>query len=158
VKLKCSLDLHVANQPRIKEKYWPLLTPTYEIGCKVCIPPLLQSMINFLIIGIQRRVFDNSKYVKCLQRDNVYLTDDPITALHPHSLLTKSGRKYPADVIVSPPLSLLKFITKQKKNMCFTETNLGCSRIPAPRHRLFLIPVQRRASRPKWPYSISALG
>ncbi|KAJ5364366.1 uncharacterized protein N7496_010079 [Penicillium cataractarum] len=63
------------------EEYWPLLMPKYEIGCK-------------------RRVFDSCKYVSCLQRSNVHLTDDPITALRPRSILTKSGREYPADTIV----------------------------------------------------------
>lgn len=49
----------------------------------------------------QRRVFDNSKYISCLQRDNFRLTDDPIMELQSHAVVTKSGRRYPADVIVS---------------------------------------------------------
>ncbi|RAL00084.1 flavin-containing monooxygenase [Aspergillus ibericus CBS 121593] len=63
------------------EKYWPLLLPRYELGCK-------------------RRVFENQNYMKCLQEDHVSLTDDPITAVKKHSILTRSGKEYPADVIV----------------------------------------------------------
>ncbi|KAJ5109098.1 hypothetical protein N7456_005773 [Penicillium angulare] len=68
-------------QENAPEKYWPLLMPKYEIGCR-------------------RRIFDNSKYVGCLQRSNVHLTDDPIASLRPRSILTKSGKEYPADTIV----------------------------------------------------------
>jgi cation diffusion facilitator CzcD-associated flavoprotein CzcO len=48
----------------------------------------------------QRRVFDNQNYMKCLQEDHVSLTNDPITAVKKHSILTRSGKEYPADVIV----------------------------------------------------------
>ncbi|PLB48509.1 FAD/NAD(P)-binding domain-containing protein [Aspergillus steynii IBT 23096] len=63
------------------EKYWPLLMPKSEVGCK-------------------RRVFDHSGYVPSLQRDNVHLTNDPVESLHERSVSTKSGTEYPADVIV----------------------------------------------------------
>ncbi|KAE8337339.1 hypothetical protein BDV24DRAFT_154412 [Aspergillus arachidicola] len=63
------------------EECWDLLMPTADIGCK-------------------RRVFDHDGYISCLNRDNVHLTNDPITALKEHSVLTQSGRTYPADVIV----------------------------------------------------------
>lgn len=46
-------------------------------------------------------MFDNCKYASCLQRSNVHLTDDPITAIQPRSIQTKSGQEYPADIIVS---------------------------------------------------------
>ncbi|KAJ5895919.1 uncharacterized protein N7473_005318 [Penicillium subrubescens] len=54
----------------------------------------------FGLLQNQRRVFDSCKYVSCLQRSNIHLTDDPITALLPRSIQTKSGREYPADTIV----------------------------------------------------------
>ncbi|KAL4915993.1 FAD/NAD(P)-binding domain-containing protein [Aspergillus aurantiobrunneus] len=74
-------------------EYWPLLTPDYEVGCK-------------------RRVFDHDGYVAALNRDNIHLTDDEIAALHEHSVLTKAGRKYPADVIVlANGFSLTQFDT-----------------------------------------------
>ncbi|KAJ5760001.1 hypothetical protein N7520_007157 [Penicillium odoratum] len=47
-----------------------------------------------------RRIFDNAKYIGYLQRNNIHLTDDPIVALRSHSVLTKSGQEYPADVIL----------------------------------------------------------
>lgn len=50
---------------------------------------------------MQRRVFDNCKYIGCLQRSNIHLTDDPIVAVQSRSILTKSGQEYPADTIVS---------------------------------------------------------
>ncbi|KAJ5701169.1 monooxygenase [Penicillium malachiteum] len=67
-----------ANAP---EEYWPLLIPTFDLGCK-------------------RRVFDNDRYIPCLHRANVHLTADPIVAIQPRSVLTKSGKVYPADTIV----------------------------------------------------------
>lgn len=63
------------------EKYWPLLIPKYELGCK-------------------RRVFDSSKYIGHLQRSNIHLTNDPIVAFRSKSVLTKSGQEYPADVVL----------------------------------------------------------
>ncbi|KAH8432470.1 flavin-containing monooxygenase [Aspergillus melleus] len=62
-------------------KYWHLLMPKAEVGCK-------------------RRVFDHTGYVPSLQRDNVHLTNDPVERLEEDSVSTKSGTKYPADVIV----------------------------------------------------------
>ncbi|KAJ5105583.1 hypothetical protein NUU61_002930 [Penicillium alfredii] len=49
-------------------QYWPLLMPKFEVGCR-------------------RRVFDNDNYVRCLKRDNVHLTNDPVVALHERSVL-----------------------------------------------------------------------
>ncbi|PLB39788.1 flavin-containing monooxygenase [Aspergillus candidus] len=63
------------------EEYWSLLFPNYELGCK-------------------RRVFDNDGYVATLHRANVHVVDDPIVSLLEQSALTKSGKVYPADVIV----------------------------------------------------------
>ncbi|KAJ5128926.1 hypothetical protein N7448_002634 [Penicillium atrosanguineum] len=63
------------------EKYWPLLIPKFEIGCK-------------------RRVFDTTKYIGCLQQDNIHLTDDPIVGVQPHSILTQSGQEHSADTIL----------------------------------------------------------
>ncbi|PTU25348.1 hypothetical protein P175DRAFT_0521128 [Aspergillus ochraceoroseus IBT 24754] len=63
------------------EKYWPLLVPQYEIGCK-------------------RRVFDKAKYIPCLRNDKLHLTKDPIVALQESSVLTRSGQSYPADAVI----------------------------------------------------------
>ncbi|KAI9375773.1 hypothetical protein BJX61DRAFT_539504 [Aspergillus egyptiacus] len=63
------------------EKYWPLLVPDYEIGCK-------------------RRVFDKAKYIPCLRNDRLHLTNDPIIEIQESSVLTQSGCSYRADVIV----------------------------------------------------------
>ncbi|OJJ48127.1 hypothetical protein ASPZODRAFT_1522618 [Penicilliopsis zonata CBS 506.65] len=61
-------------------KYWAHLIPTYEFGCK-------------------RRVFDRS-YTATLHRDDVRLTNDPILAVQPNSIVTRSGETIPADIIL----------------------------------------------------------
>ncbi|KAL4961387.1 flavin-containing monooxygenase [Aspergillus stella-maris] len=78
---------HAANKSKeyiqrvAPEKYWPLLLPSYELGCK-------------------RRIFDNQNYMQCLQMNHVSLTNDTITAVEEHSVITETGKKYDADVIV----------------------------------------------------------
>lgn len=63
------------------EKYHDALIPKTEIGCK-------------------RKVMDTD-YLACLHRENVELVhSDPIQEILPNSVLTKSGRKVPADAIV----------------------------------------------------------
>ncbi|OQE30866.1 hypothetical protein PENFLA_c002G02863 [Penicillium flavigenum] len=49
---------------------------------------------------IVRRIFDNNKYISCLQASNIHLTDDPIVKISSHSIFTKSGQEYPADAIL----------------------------------------------------------
>ncbi|PYH93091.1 monooxygenase [Aspergillus ellipticus CBS 707.79] len=68
-------------QENAPEEYWPLLVPSYDFGCK-------------------RRVFDSENYIASLQCKNVFLTDDPITALESDCVVTRSGKRLPADVIV----------------------------------------------------------
>ncbi|GAT27935.1 monooxygenase [Aspergillus luchuensis] len=73
----------------VSERYVKENAPAdYQVGCKAD---------QFLI---QRRVFDHEGYVSTLNRDNVRLTDDEVIALSERSVSTKSGAKYPADVIV----------------------------------------------------------
>jgi len=62
------------------EKYHPLLIPNFTMGAK-------------------RRIF-NSGYLECLSSSKVLLTDDPLIQIKERSVLTKSGKEYPADVIV----------------------------------------------------------
>jgi len=56
------------------------LTPDYTIGCK--------------------RILLSSNYYPTLQRPNVDLITDPITAITPTGLLTADGTAHPADVII----------------------------------------------------------
>ncbi|KAE8370350.1 hypothetical protein BDV27DRAFT_170056 [Aspergillus caelatus] len=70
----------------VPKEYWDLSMPTAEIG------------------SIQRRVFDHDGYISSLNRENVHLTSDPIIDLKERSVLTRSGRKYPADVIFDAEL------------------------------------------------------
>ncbi|GCB21930.1 uncharacterized monooxygenase y4iD [Aspergillus awamori] len=49
---------------------------------------------------IRRRVFDNDGYLKCLQRPNVDITNDPVVAVEEQSIITQSGKRFPADLIV----------------------------------------------------------
>lgn len=81
------------------EEYWPLLTPDYELGCKVS-GLSHQTCRVTAYLRVQRRVFDNDGYLACLQRPNVHVTDDPIVRFLEQSALTKSGRMYSVDVIV----------------------------------------------------------
>ncbi|OJJ96027.1 hypothetical protein ASPACDRAFT_126288 [Aspergillus aculeatus ATCC 16872] len=62
------------------EKYWDLLIPQYEFGCK-------------------RRLFDRS-YSAALHRNNVRLTNDLIAEVKPRSIVTHSGEEIPADLIL----------------------------------------------------------
>ncbi|KAF7982943.1 hypothetical protein HWV62_25246 [Athelia sp. TMB] len=61
-------------------EYWDMLKPKYKVGCK-------------------RRVFDPG-YLACLHRENVHLTNDPIVKIEENEVITDSGKRYPADVIV----------------------------------------------------------
>ncbi|KZP03239.1 FAD/NAD(P)-binding domain-containing protein [Athelia psychrophila] len=62
------------------KEYWDMLKPAYKVGCK-------------------RRVYDPG-YLKALNRDNVHITGDPIVKIEPKEVVTESGARYPADVIV----------------------------------------------------------
>jgi cation diffusion facilitator CzcD-associated flavoprotein CzcO len=62
------------------EKYHSILIPKYRLGQK-------------------RRVFDTD-YLACLNRENLYLTNDPISHVTPTSVITASGAEYPADIII----------------------------------------------------------
>jgi cation diffusion facilitator CzcD-associated flavoprotein CzcO len=62
------------------EKYHSILIPSYHLGQK-------------------RRVFDTD-YLACLNRENVYLTNDLISHLTPTSVVTASSIEYPADVVI----------------------------------------------------------
>ncbi|EFX04994.1 short-chain dehydrogenase/reductase [Grosmannia clavigera kw1407] len=67
-------------QSKAPGKYWQLLTPTFEFGCK-------------------RRVFDQG-YVDTLNRHDVRLTDERIVRVKEHSLVTNSGEEVRADIII----------------------------------------------------------
>lgn len=68
------------------EEYWDILKPKYLIGCK-------------------RRVFDPG-YLASLKKENVSLTNEPITRIDETGVLTESGKHYPADVIVRTPIPI----------------------------------------------------
>jgi len=61
-------------------KYHSIVLPTYPFGSK-------------------RRVFD-TEYLSCLHKENMYLTDDIAVQVAPKGVIGKSGKEYPADVIV----------------------------------------------------------
>lgn len=63
------------------EKYWPLLTPTFAVGCK-------------------RRIFDPG-YIKSLHRPNMHLTQDAVDHFTEKSVVTASGEEYPCDVFIA---------------------------------------------------------
>jgi len=62
------------------EKYHSILLPRHHLGQK-------------------RRVFDTN-YLSTLHRENVLLTNDPISHLTSTSVVTSSGNHYPADIII----------------------------------------------------------
>jgi cation diffusion facilitator CzcD-associated flavoprotein CzcO len=59
----------------VPEKYWEILTPDYEVGCK-------------------RRVIDNG-WFRSLQNPQIELTSLPLTAVQEHSITLGPGRHYP---------------------------------------------------------------
>ncbi|KAL4915364.1 hypothetical protein BDW62DRAFT_188593 [Aspergillus aurantiobrunneus] len=62
------------------EKYWDLLIPTYEFGCR-------------------RRVFDRG-YLAALHASNMGLTDDPVVEITRNSIITESGEEVSVDIIL----------------------------------------------------------
>jgi len=76
----------VSNQARkymmskSPKKYHDILIPKFEVGAK-------------------RRIFD-ADYIECLNDPKILLTDDPLVQIQERSVLTKSGKEYPADIIV----------------------------------------------------------
>jgi cation diffusion facilitator CzcD-associated flavoprotein CzcO len=77
-------EIKKASQDYVKavapEEYWPLLTPSYDVGCK-------------------RRIFDPG-YLATLKLDNVHMTNDPLAQIKANSVVTKSGKEYKADVLI----------------------------------------------------------
>ena len=61
-------------------KYHDIIVPDFKIGCK-------------------RRVMDTG-YLDCLHKENMYITRDPLVEIKEHSVVTKSGEEFPADMIV----------------------------------------------------------
>lgn len=59
----------------VPEKYWEILTPDYEVGCK-------------------RRVID-TEWFHSLQNPKVELTSLPLTSIQEHSVTLGPGRNYP---------------------------------------------------------------
>lgn len=88
------------------EKYYDLVLPKYPLGCK-------------------RRVL-NDGYLSNLHRDNMLLTNDPISHIEENAVVTASGKKYHADVIVmcdgyKPGLSAIPFRLTGKNGQTLEE-------------------------------------
>ncbi|PVH67664.1 FAD/NAD(P)-binding domain-containing protein [Cadophora sp. DSE1049] len=62
------------------ERYWPLLSPQYDLGCK-------------------RRILDN-KYMTTLYNPKMLLTKDSVVSVRCNSVLSASGKDYSADFII----------------------------------------------------------
>ncbi|KAJ5751408.1 uncharacterized protein N7511_008373 [Penicillium nucicola] len=62
------------------ERYWPLLTPGYDLGCR-------------------RRILDNH-YIRSLRSPRMNLIKDSISQVDSKSMVTRSGDKYPVDFII----------------------------------------------------------
>ncbi|KGO36947.1 hypothetical protein PEX1_056510 [Penicillium expansum] len=70
-------------------------------GCSAAqLIPAISQEAQSITQFIRRRIFDNNRYISCLQQRNIHLTDDPIVKVSSHSILTKSGQEYPADAIL----------------------------------------------------------
>jgi hypothetical protein len=81
------------------ERYWPLLTPEYDLGCRVS---AFHRRNPSLLTPGQRRILDN-KYIKTLHNTKMLLTRDTIASVRPHCLVGTSGQEYPADFLVRKP-------------------------------------------------------
>ncbi|KAJ5177692.1 FAD/NAD(P)-binding domain-containing protein [Penicillium coprophilum] len=79
------------------KKYWDLLTPTFDFGCRVGISTSLLSACTETIL--QRRIFDRA-YAASLHQDNLTLTNDPIVKIKPTAIVTGSKEEVYTDVIV----------------------------------------------------------
>ncbi|KAK4944410.1 hypothetical protein LTR66_014502, partial [Elasticomyces elasticus] len=62
------------------ERYWPLLTPGYDLGCR-------------------RRILDNH-YIRSLHSPRMNLVKNSISQVDSKSVVTRSGKKYPVDFII----------------------------------------------------------
>ncbi|KAJ5642299.1 FAD/NAD(P)-binding domain-containing protein [Penicillium lividum] len=62
------------------ERYWPLLTPDYNLGCR-------------------RRILDN-QYIRSLHSPKMNLVKDTIRLVRPKSLVTSSGEEHNIDFII----------------------------------------------------------
>ncbi|CAI7661175.1 unnamed protein product [Penicillium viridicatum] len=70
-------------------------------GCSAAqLIPAIAKEAGSITQFIRRRIFDNSRYISCLQQSNIHLTDDPIVKISSHSIFTKSGQEYHADAIL----------------------------------------------------------
>lgn len=50
--------------------------------------------------GGKRILFDNGNWIRALKRDNVHVVTDPIAEITETGVLTRSGRRYDADVLI----------------------------------------------------------
>lgn len=62
------------------ERYWPLLTPEYNLGCK-------------------RRILDN-KYMKTLHNPKMLLVKETIASVQSDRVISTTGKEYPADFMI----------------------------------------------------------
>lgn len=64
-----------------------------------CPPQYREIIVPDFKIGCKRRVMDTG-YLDCLHKDNMDVTRDGLAEIKEHSVVTKSGKEYPTDVIV----------------------------------------------------------
>lgn len=94
-----------------QERYWPLLTPEHDLGCKVI---RICHFMWWCWCLTQRRILDNH-YLSSLHDPKMALVQDSIQAVGANSVTTTSGHQYQVDFIVSSNISLGAYIL-----------NLGC--------------------------------
>ncbi|KAK5997934.1 Baeyer-Villiger monooxygenase [Cladobotryum mycophilum] len=68
------------KQCHVPEKYWPILTPDYTPGCK--------------------RIVFSVDYLQCLKDPKVEVVQDTVSSLSENHVITGSGKKYEADIII----------------------------------------------------------
>jgi 4-hydroxyacetophenone monooxygenase len=61
---------------------------------------LLAKAIPDYPVGAKRILFDNGNWIRALKRDNVEVVTDPIAEITETGVLTQSGRRYDADVLI----------------------------------------------------------
>lgn len=86
---------HQNTKATAPKKYWDLLLPDYEAGCK--------------------RVIGDFGYLASLNAPNLDLLCDPVEQCEDTGVLTKSGRSYKADAIVSDLLADSKRVLTSSK-------------------------------------------
>jgi 4-hydroxyacetophenone monooxygenase len=61
---------------------------------------LFRKVVPGYPVGAKRILYDNGNWIRCLRRDNVHLVDDPVREITETGVITDSGKRYDAEVLI----------------------------------------------------------